>query len=66
MATVLPLSHKMLFDLAIGPIYKNKSMPMVPWKFAIQTGLLLSAVYADAEGTKGAEKIRQGLVKYHT
>ena len=36
MATALPLSHKMLFDLAIGPIYKNKSMPMVPWKFAIQ------------------------------
>ena len=31
-----------------------------------KTGLLLSAVYADAEGTTGAEKIRQGLVKYHT
>ena len=36
MATATPLSHKMSFDFAIGPIYPNKTMPMVLLKIAIE------------------------------
>ena len=50
MATALPLSHKMIFDFAIGPIYPNKTMPMVLWKFAIQRHVCFYQLYMQMQG----------------
>ena len=56
MATALPLCHKMLFDLAIGPIYKNKNMPMVLWKFAIKRQVCFYQLYMQMQGKQKGQR----------